>query len=127
MSTRSICGVILAARDPHALAEFYGGALGLSFEREEHGGLEVHYGVDLGEVHFGIHPPANLGLDRAGGGSTSIAFNVDSLEAVGARLAALGAEQIAAPHDEGFGLVASYRDPEGNPFEVVELDYAFGE
>ncbi len=127
MSTRSICGVILAARDPQALAGFYAEVLEVEFEREDHGGLEIHYGVDIGEIHFGIHPPANLGLDRAGRGTASLAFNVDSLEAVAARLAALGAEQIAAPHDEGFGPTARYLDPEGNPFEVVELSYTFGE
>ena len=32
---------------------------------------------------------------------------------------------LAPPHDEGFGLTATYLDLEGNQLELVELDYAF--
>ena len=126
MSVESICGVIVAARDPKALAEFYSRGLGLEFEREDHGGLDVHYGTDIGEVHFGIHPPANLGLDHAGNAAVSIAFQVESLEAAVTRLETAGAQLVVAPHDEGFGPVATFRDPEGNLFEAVELHYEFG-
>jgi predicted enzyme related to lactoylglutathione lyase len=38
-----------------------------------------------------------------------------------------GATCVRPPHDEGFGLVASFTDPEGNPFELVELSYDFHE
>ena len=31
------------------------------------------------------------------------------------------------PHDEGFGQVASFKDPEGNLFEVVELTHEFAD
>jgi hypothetical protein len=30
-------------------------------------------------------------------------------------------------HDEGFGKVARYTDPEGNPFEIIELSYQFAD
>lgn len=126
MNAKSICGVILASRDPKALADFYLAALDLQFEPEEHGGLKTHFGVDIGEVHFGIHPPENLSTPVVGNSATSIAFNVDSLEAALRSLDRLGAKQIAAPHDEGFGMVAAYEDPEGNRFEIVELEYEFG-
>lgn len=125
MATRSICGVILAARDPERLARFYAEALELDFEREDHGGLDTHFGVDLGSVHFGIHPPQNLDREAPGNGAAVIAFAVDSLAAAIARLDGLGARQLRAPHDEGFGPVASYADPEGNAFEIVELTYEF--
>ncbi len=126
MSVKSICGVILASPNPKALADFYSDALGITFEREEHGGMLEHFGADIGEVHFGIHPPDNLGMPSAGNSSTSIAFNVESLREVVSRLENLGAVEIAAPHDEGFGLVATYADPQGNHFEIVELEYEFG-
>lgn len=125
MAVKSICGVILAARQPDALAGFYADALGLEFERETHGGLDEHFGVDIGQVHFGIHPAVNLRRETVGNASVNIAFNVESLAAVTARLAELGARQLAAAHDEGFGVVAAYEDPEGNSFEVVELRYDF--
>ena len=125
MSVKSICGVILVSENPQALAEFYASALELAFEKEEHGGLDIHYGVDIGEVHFGIHPPHNLKKDNAGNSTISIAFNINSLEKTIECLDNLGAKQVVAAHDEGFGLVASYLDIDGNMFEIVELTYEF--
>jgi predicted enzyme related to lactoylglutathione lyase len=81
--------------------------------------------VDIGNVHFGIHPPENFQVTPTGHGSVAVAFDVSSLADCQARLARLGAVCILAPHDEGFGTVASFADPEGNPFEVVELRYQF--
>jgi predicted enzyme related to lactoylglutathione lyase len=81
--------------------------------------------VDVGSVHFGIHPPENFNRQTAGQGSVVLTFDVDSLSACQARLESLGATCVQPPHDEGFGLVASFTDPEGNLFEVVELTYEF--
>ena len=75
---------------------------------------------------IGIHPPENLGRSETGHSTVSIAYNVESLDAVIKRLTDLHAVEITAPHDEGFGMVASYEDPEGDQFEVVELSYEFG-
>ena len=122
---KSICGAILMSRDPDGLARFYAEALGLTFEREDHGGLAPHWGVDIGRVHFGIHPPENFRSPTSGQGSVVLTFDVDSLSECEARLKALGAICVQEPHDEGFGLVASYADPDGNRFEVVELAYTF--
>ena len=126
MRLRSICGVIILSNDPRRLAEFYGRVLGCTFQREDHGDLAEHFGVDVGEIHFGIHPPANFKRVEPGGASTAIAFNVSSLNDAMAILGELGATQVQAPHDEGFGLVTSWLDPDGNQFELVELSYEFG-
>jgi predicted enzyme related to lactoylglutathione lyase len=115
------------SRDPAALARFYEEALGLAFEREDHAGLAPHWGVDIGTVHFGIHPPQNFKKSAAGQGSVVLTFDVSSLAECHARLEGLGAPCIQPPHDEGFGLVASFQDPEGNLFEIVELSYQFGD
>lgn len=125
MGLRSICGVILLSDNPRRLAEFYGRVLGCTFQREDHGGLAEHFGHDVGEVHFGIHPPSNFQRTAPGGASTAIAFNVSSLSEPMAVLTEFRATQIQAPHDEGFGLVTSYLDPDGNQFELVELTYDF--
>lgn len=125
MAVRSICGVILVSNDVEALAKFYGDVLGLAFEKEDHGGLDVHYGVDIETIHFGIHPPSNFG-GRGPSRATPIAFAVDSVAAHLERARARGAEVIIEPHDEGFGLVVTCADPEGNLFELVELQHAFG-
>jgi predicted enzyme related to lactoylglutathione lyase len=125
MSVKSICGAILIARDPESLARFYGEALGLSFTREDHGGLAPHWGVDIDRIHFGIHPPSNFKRKTAGQTSAVLTFDVASLSECEERLRRLGAPCIQPSHDEGFGPVASFADPEGNQFEVVELRYDF--
>jgi predicted enzyme related to lactoylglutathione lyase len=125
MPVKSICGTILMSSNPDALARFYAEALGLTFEREEHAGLAPHWGVDIGNVHFGIHPPENFKRSAAGQGSVVLTFDVTSLPECQARLERLAAPCVQPPHDEGFGLVASFCDPEGNPFEIVELTYHF--
>lgn len=85
-----------------------------------------HLGADIGEAHFGIHPPDNLGMPSAGDSTTSIAFIVESLREVMSRPEKLGATEIAARHEEDFGLVATYANPQGNHFEIVGLEYEFG-
>lgn len=124
MAPRSVCGVILVTDDPERLAAFYADVLDVAFEREDHGGLDVHFGVDFGTCHFGIHPPSNFG-GFAGGGAV-VALAVDALDPYIARLAARGAPIVHPPHDEGFGRTATWRDPAGNLIELVELAYDFG-
>lgn len=48
-----------------------------------------------------------------------------SLSECEARLEKLGAPCVQPSHDEGFGPVALFLDPEGNQFEVVKLTYRF--
>ncbi len=124
MSVSSICGVIVVSDNPQALARFYGDALGLVFEEEDHGDLAIHYGVDLGTVHFGIHPATNF-KDHPGRGGVAVAFAVSSVSDDLARCLERGASLVIEPHDEGFGPVATLSDPEGNLFELVELTYDF--
>lgn len=125
MKVKSICGVILASDNPQALAQFYSDVFDVPFEKEEHGDLAPHYGVDIGEVHLGIHPPQNLGMNSVGHSSISIAYNVDCLEHIITKLTAMNTELVIPVHDEGFGNVATYKDPDGNHFEIVELNYDF--
>lgn len=125
MSVRSICGVILCSDSPKALSEFYAQVLDIQFEREEHSDLLVHYGVDIGQVHFGIHPPQNMHKGAVGAASTTIAFNVSSLDESMHKAQSRGAQCVSQPRDEGFGMVACFLDPDGNLFELVELNYDF--
>lgn len=125
MRIKSICGVILTSDNVERMADFYGSLIGLPLQREEHGGLEVHYGMDLGTVHFAIHPPSDFNETARGNSATKIAFEVDELEPYVQRLKAAGCEPWQEVHDEGFGPVASFRDPDDNLIELVQLSYPF--
>lgn len=126
MPVTSICGVIITTRRMPEMVAFYQEALGLALVREEHGGLEVHYGMDFeNRVHFALHPPVDFELEDAGHAAVKIAFTVDDLDAAVSRLAALGHAAFIVPHDEGFGPVAAFRDPDGNVLELVQLAYAW--
>ena len=41
------------------------------------------------------------------------------------KLTSINAEPVIPAYDEGFGRVAAYKDPDGNHFEIVELDCDF--
>lgn len=125
MGVKSICGVILVSNSPDSLAEFYSEALQLNFEREDHGGLSPHWGTDIGTIHLGIHPPENFKRASVNAAGTVIAFDVDSLIECQTRIEKLGGKCVTPPQDEGFGVVASFLDPEGNQFEIAELAYEF--
>jgi predicted enzyme related to lactoylglutathione lyase len=127
MAVKTICGVIILSSAPEALAKFYSEFLSLDFTREEHDGLSPHFGSDIGNCHFAIHPPENFAKKNTGPSSTVIAFDVDSLESTVKLLEKNGATCVQPAHDEGFGKVARYTDPEGNPFEIIELSYQFAD
>lgn len=125
MKVESVCGVIFTTERLNDMVGFYQNVLGLRFEREEHGDLEAHYGVNLGNLHFAIHPLSSFNETKPGNASAKIAFQVDSLSDYVARLESYGYKPVQEPHDEGFGPVASFNDPDGNLIELVELKFEF--
>jgi catechol-2,3-dioxygenase len=54
--TEFLSAVLLASRQPDRLAVFYRDVLGLPLHEEQHGSGSVHWGCELGDVHFAIHP-----------------------------------------------------------------------
>ena len=123
---KQICGVVLTTRRMTEMVEFYSEVLGMSLQKEEHGELEVHYGVDLSnDIHFALHPPSDYNLDDPGNASVKVAFTVEDLDAMVKRLGERGHEPFIAPHDEGFGPVAAFKDPDGNLLELVQLSFDF--
>ena len=134
MAINSVCGVILVSERAELLAQFYEEALGLGLKREDHGELAAHFGTDIGHTHFAIHPPENFGGSSGEAGpplggprarTVAVAFDVDSIESYQSRVEEAGGRLVEPVHDEGFGRVATYRDPDGNLFELVELAYDY--
>ncbi len=125
MKIESICGIILTTDNLEKMAKFYRDVLGLPLEREEHGDMDVHFGCDLGNIHFAIHPLSDFGETRKGHATAKVAFKVDSLASCVSKLKGAGYPPVEEPHDEGFGPVARFRDPDGNLIELVQLTYEF--
>lgn len=51
-----LSAVIIYSPNAERLAQFYRGVLGIPLEEEQHEGEPLHYGCELGDIHFAIHP-----------------------------------------------------------------------
>jgi len=117
---QGVNAILLISTNASALAEFYSQVLGLPLEDEVHEGVPLHYGCDLEGVHFAIHPAEGWpGTSIADSRSPVIALSVSSASEVAARLEAAGIS-VNGPHDHGFAMVVSFRDPDGNHVEMLE-------
>lgn len=115
-----VTAILLISPDPAALADFYRNVLDLPLEDEEHRGVPLHYGCDLGGVHLAIHSNEGFpGVPTRSGQGPAIVLGTSDVKAVFDRLSASGVHVIG-PSDHGFGVVVSFRDPDGNFIEIVE-------
>jgi catechol-2,3-dioxygenase len=116
-----VTAVLLISPDAKALADFYRNVLDVPLEDEEHEGVPLHYGCDLGGVHLAIHPNKGWpGVPTRNAQSPAIVFGTSNVKAISERVTASGIE-TTGPSDHGFGLVVSFRDPDGNVVEVLEV------
>src|SRR6478752_3226688 len=72
VSVDSVGAVLLISDDAAGLAAFYRDALGLPLEDEVHEGVPLHYGCELGSVHFAIHPSADWPGERSADGQSPV-------------------------------------------------------
>jgi predicted enzyme related to lactoylglutathione lyase len=113
-----VCAVLIRARDMEKEVQFYREVCGFPLEGEG-GPDELHYGCELGDVHFAIHPAGKK--NAAGEGGYRVAFAVEDVDAFMARLKKAGTKIELEPTEAGFGRLACFRDPEDNVVEVTTL------
>lgn len=117
--------VILVSRDARRLAWFYREVLGMPLKEEKHDGTETHFGCELGDLHFAIHPienfPEKADAPKHGVGSVRMAFEVFDMEAFVKRLEDQGVAPLYSPREMGPMLVTAVRDPDGNEVEFTQL------
>ena len=120
-----LSGVILVSESPEALADFYTKILGVPLKPEQHDDTAPHWGCDLGDIHFAIHPVADFPDGRSGVGSVKLAFNVWDIDAMAARLERAGQQLLYPPRDTGFFLSTALQDPDGNLVELTQMSDAW--
>jgi catechol 2,3-dioxygenase-like lactoylglutathione lyase family enzyme len=115
-----VTAILLISPDASALAAFYRNVLDLPLEDEEHDGMPLHYGCDVGGVHLAIHSSAGFaGVPSRDAQSPVIVLGTSDVKAVAERLSANGV-QTTGPTDHGFGRIVSFRDRDGNLVEILE-------
>ena len=120
---RFMSGVILVSRQPGKVTEFYRDVLGLPLLEERHGETQPHWGCELGDVHFAIHPAEDYPEDPAGGpGPVKLAFMVFDLPGMVAWLEHCGIPLCYPPADLGEeSQITAVPDPDGNLVELTQL------
>jgi predicted enzyme related to lactoylglutathione lyase len=116
-----LSAVLVASTNPERLAAFYRDVIGIPLREEQHGASRRHWGCDLGEVHFAIHPVETFPDRRSGVGSVKLAFTTFDVKALARRLVASGTPLVYPPRDTGFFWTTAIRDPDGNLIEFTEL------
>jgi len=120
---RFISGILLVSGQPERLVTFYRDVLGVPLTEEVHDDTEPHWGCELGDVHFAIHPAADYPDDPATGpGPVKLAFMVFDLTAMTGWLAERGIPLLYPPMELGSeSSITAVRDPDGNLVELTQL------
>ena len=63
-----LSAVLVVSENPARLAEFYHDVVGVSLKDEAHVTSLPHYGCNLGDTHFAIHPVGTFPDKRCGVG-----------------------------------------------------------
>jgi predicted enzyme related to lactoylglutathione lyase len=117
---RFLSAVLVTSTNPDRLAEFYRDILGLPLVREEHGGA-AHWGCELGDIHFAVHP-ARATQPEPVPGAVRVALMVFDLPAYVRALADRGVAVLYSPVQLGQGsIITAIRDPDGNEVELTQM------
>ena len=116
-----LSAILLVSKDPERLAGFYKDVIGLPLEIEQHGETERHYGCELGDLHFAIHPISNFKGTDYGTGSVKLAFTVFDMNAFTKKVNSKGYKFAYEPKDSGFAIMTALQDPDGNYIEFTQL------
>ena len=116
------CAILLISKNPRRLADFYRDVLGVPLEDEQHDGSEVHYGCEIGDLHFAIHSPNESHHKDPQPGATQLAFEEFDLDGFLKRLEKHGVKPLYPPKAlGGTSRLTAILDPDGNEIEFTEL------
>lgn len=118
-----LSAVLLTSRQPDRLAAFYRDVLGLPLHEERHDPGPSHWGCELGDVHFAIHPAEDAADAPRGPGLVRLAFWVFDLEAFVQRIGQEHGIRCRYPIQDlgASSLVTAITDPDGNEVELTQM------
>jgi catechol 2,3-dioxygenase-like lactoylglutathione lyase family enzyme len=121
---RFLSGVILVSPNAERLARFYRDVLGMPLVEEQHDETKPHWGCELGDMHFAIHPTEDYPDDppASGPGPVKLAFMVFDLPRMLTWLEWCGVNLCYPPTALGAeSQITAVRDPDGNLVELTQL------
>lgn len=119
MLVNSVGALLLISDDASRLAAFYRDVLGFPLEDERHDGVSLHFGCEIGGVHFAIHPSGDWpGESRRDAQSPVLVFHTTDVDAAYEKLVAHGVK-ATPPFDHGFAVLTAFDDPDGNNIQVM--------
>jgi lactoylglutathione lyase len=107
--------LVLRATDIAALVRFYA-ALGIVFNKEQHGSGPEHYSGKAGGALLEIYPIGSGAATTA----VRLGFTVLSISTSIAAAVAEGGTIVSPPHDSTWGSRAVVVDPEGHKVELLQ-------
>ena len=115
---RFVSAILLVSRRAERLMEVYRDVLGLPLVEERHGKAPLHWGCELGDVHFAIHPHT----DAPAPGPIRLALWVVDLHAFARALEERGIALRYPVRPLGpTSLVTAILDPDGNEIELTQM------
>ncbi len=121
---KGLDGVLISSENPKALAEFYINQVGMEkieeFVMGDDG--ETAYNLKLGSIGIGIMPHSEIHGHNTQPARIMLNLEVDDEEVEVNRLKEAGVKVIADTyHVEGYGLVTTFEDVDGNYFQLVQV------
>lgn len=114
-------GVLLSSGDSTKLADFYKNIVGLKqgMEYEMEDGQK---GYSFDDVSLFINPHSEVKGKNKNPERFILNFEVDDIEKDVEKIKKNGAKQTKdIYHIEGYGLISTFEDPDGNFFQVVQV------
>lgn len=110
---KSISSAAVVVRDEKKAAQWYKSKLGLEIKSKEGHWVTV---APKNQRGFVLHLCKTKPLEK---GNTGILFSTDDVQETYKELAGKGVKFTVKPRDEGWGMYAMFKDPDGNVFWLM--------
>ncbi len=121
---KGLDSILISSENPKALADFYKDKVGLTFEDEfEYGEKgEAGFMFKVGSTGLTILPHDLVKGKNSNPARIMLNIEVDDIETEVKRLEEAGVKKVADTyHVEGYGLIATFEDLDGNYFQFVQV------